>query len=234
MAKTWKVTVATGLILAVTVSLAASQDLENGRQAFREGDYGTVFRVLEPLAQEGIAEAQFLIGEMFLNGYSIPKVPAEAASLFRRAAKQGHAKAQFALSRLLSAGLGVERNAKLAAQWNLKAAMQGHGQAQLQMGYRCDLGDGVATDRQEAARWYVRAAENGAVDASVGLVYCAGSDIKEDFVAGYLWLSVYLESSPTDDRIREILSFCADEMSPGEIERAKARYAEWREEHAVK
>ena len=234
MVKTWKVTVATGLMFAVTVSLAASQDLENGRQAFREGEYATAYRVLEPLAHEGIAEAQFLIGEMFLSGYSIPKFPVEAASLFRRAAKQGHAEAQFALSRLLSAGLGVERNDWLAAQWNLKAAMQGHGQAQLQMGYRYDLGDGVAVDRQEAVRWYVRAAENGAVDANVGLAYCAGSDIKEDFVAGYFWLSVYLESSPTDDRIREILSFCADEMNPGELERARARYAEWRAEHAVK
>jgi TPR repeat protein len=217
------------LIFAVTLVCAASPELETGRQALIDGDHGLAFRMLEPLSQQGNADAQYLLGEMFRNGHLVPKDPVEAATLFHRAAKQGHAGAQFALSGLLSVGLGVDRNDKLAAQWNLKAANQGHVEAQLQMGYRCDLGDGVSANHVEAVRWYVRAAENGGVDSIVGLAYCSGSGVPEDLVSGYYWLSVYLESHPADEKIHELHASCGSDMTPDEFERAEAKFAQWRE-----
>jgi len=226
--------VGVALILAVTSVCAASAELEVARQALIEGEHAVAFRVLEPLSQQGNADAQYLLGEMFRNGYMVPKDPAEAASLFHRAAKQGHADAQFALSGLLSVGLGVDRNDRLAAQWNLKAAHQGHVRAQLQMAYRCDLGDGVSANHVEAVRWYERAAENGAVDPNVGLAYCSGSGVPEDLVSGHYWLSVYLESHPEDEEIRELQTSCGSEMTPNEFERAEAKFAQWREANPVK
>lgn len=232
MTRIRQVTLSVWAILAIAVLPAAAQGLELGREAFDDGEYLTALGVLEPLAHEGAPEAQFLIGEMFLHGYGIPRDPIEAARLIRSAAKQGHAEAQFALSGLHSVGLGVKKDARLAAQWNLKAAKQGHGEAQLQMGYRCDLGDGVQTDHEQAASWYVAAAENGAVDSNVGLAYCSGNGLEEDLVAGYFWLSVYLASNSADESIREVLSFCSAEMSPEEIERARAMFTEWLSETA--
>ena len=64
--------------------------------------------------------------------------------------------------------------------------------------------------------------------ALIGVAVVISVGIEKDLVAGHLWLSVYLESSPTDERIREILSFCVDEMNPEEFEQAEARFAEWK------
>ena len=43
-------------------------DFQKGKEAYEKRDYKTALRELEPLAQEGNADAQFYVGEMLYQG----------------------------------------------------------------------------------------------------------------------------------------------------------------------
>ncbi len=62
--------------------------------AFQRGDYATAIRELRPLAEQGVAEAQFNLGIMYNNGHGVPQDYAKAVKWYRKAAEQGYAEAQ--------------------------------------------------------------------------------------------------------------------------------------------
>src|SRR5215510_11489548 len=70
---------------------------EEGMRAYQSGDYPTAVSALLPLAQQGDARAQFLLGALYAQGHGVPQDYGAAAQWFRRAAEQGHAAAQFNL-----------------------------------------------------------------------------------------------------------------------------------------
>src|SRR4030095_12663603 len=46
---------------------------EEGIQAYKHGDYATAARAWLPLAQQGDARAQFLLGSLYAQGYGVPQ-----------------------------------------------------------------------------------------------------------------------------------------------------------------
>ncbi len=52
--------------------------------AYQRGDYATTIRELRPLAEQGVAEAQFLLGVMYDKGQGVPQDYAEAVSWQRQ------------------------------------------------------------------------------------------------------------------------------------------------------
>ena len=46
---------------------------EEGIQAYKKGDYATAARAWLPLAQQGDARAQFLLGSLYAQGYGVPQ-----------------------------------------------------------------------------------------------------------------------------------------------------------------
>ena len=46
---------------------------EEGLQAYKNGDYATAAREWLPLAQQGEARAQFLLGALYAQGYGVPQ-----------------------------------------------------------------------------------------------------------------------------------------------------------------
>jgi len=78
----------------------------------------TALRVWLEAAQEGDAEAQTIVGEIFQKGWST-SVPdyQQAENWYRKAAAQGHARAQINLGYLYEQGLGVSQNQAQAQQW---------------------------------------------------------------------------------------------------------------------
>ena len=60
-----------------------------GVDAYRRGDYATALRFWQPLAEQGNAEAQFNLGNMYKRGDGVPQEFAEATRLYRLAAEQG-------------------------------------------------------------------------------------------------------------------------------------------------
>ena len=76
-------------------------------------------------AEQGIAEAQFILGAMYDNGRGVPQDDAEAAKWYRLAADQGQANAQFLLGVMYGQPGGLLENHAEAAKWYRRAAEQG-------------------------------------------------------------------------------------------------------------
>ena len=95
----------------------------------RESD-SEALQWFERAARQGLAEAQFLAGNMYAYGLIV--LPADtdptplAATWYFEAARQGHASAQYSLGILFLTGSGVELNDAEARKWIARAAAQGH------------------------------------------------------------------------------------------------------------
>jgi TPR repeat protein len=89
---------AAALILAVSfASSVAAGPLEDIDAAFKKGDHETVLRLTRPLAEQGYAPAQGVLGASYAEGKGVPQDYAAAASWLRKAAEQGDAYAQYDL-----------------------------------------------------------------------------------------------------------------------------------------
>ena len=70
-----------------------------------------------PLAEQGNAGAQAMLGEMYGNGEGVPQNYAEALKWFRKAADQGDAQGQYDLGYSYDSGKGVPQDYAEAAKW---------------------------------------------------------------------------------------------------------------------
>jgi hypothetical protein len=92
----------------------------NGRQ-----DYVTGARLLRPLAEQGNAEAQAILGNMYRVGRGVPQDFAEAIKWYRKAVAQGNSMAQRSFGDMYEHGWGVAKDDAEAAKWHRMAADQG-------------------------------------------------------------------------------------------------------------
>lgn len=98
--------------------------LEPARAAIRIKDYSRAYRVLQPLARAGHAEAQYLLATLGRVGLADQVTPQQVQQWLTQAANQGHAGAAYALA-LLVAQLPTSNVAE-AQVWLAKAAELGH------------------------------------------------------------------------------------------------------------
>ena len=79
----------------------------------------------EKAAEQGDADAQYLLGRMYHNGEGVPVDMCRAVAWFRKAAEQGLADAQYLFGLLHHVGWWVVQEDKAtAATWFIKAAEQ--------------------------------------------------------------------------------------------------------------
>ena len=127
-------------------------DLARGVEAFRDRDYGSALRWLEPVAIAGEAQAQFMLGFMYQNGRGVPADPEKGVALLRQSAEQGHAYAQFSLASSYRFGIGVEQDLLDAHRWLLLSERNGYDPArQIRMVIEAELQpDQIARSREDA------------------------------------------------------------------------------------
>ena len=105
------------------VAISAAADFNTGLAAYNKGDYTTAAKEWRPLADQGVAAAQFNLGLMYYDGHGVPLDFAQAADWFTKAAEQDYAKAQYDLGAMYGVGKGVKRDYVQAYKWlNLCAA----------------------------------------------------------------------------------------------------------------
>ncbi|MCH2211043.1 MAG: sel1 repeat family protein [Fuerstiella sp.] len=109
-------------------------------------------------ADQGLAKAQFTVGQMYSSGEGATKDEVEALKWYRSAADQGHAQAQFTLGTMYSSGEGATKDEVEALKWYRSAAEQEHAQAQLNLGLMYSKGQGTPEDAVEAYAWLCLAA----------------------------------------------------------------------------
>lgn len=90
--------------------------------AYDRANYATALKVWLPQAQEGDAEAQNYVGEIYEKGLGIEADYVIAASWYRKAAEQGNTRAQINLGYLYESGLGVPRDLTVAMNWYRRAS----------------------------------------------------------------------------------------------------------------
>ena len=215
-------------IVAVVLATPVSAGFEEGKRAALQGDYAVAYQEWRPLAEEGHADAQFLLGLMYREGRAVPQDSAEAVLWLEKAAAQGHSDARFFLARAYREGRGVAQDFAEAARWFLAAAEQGHAKAAFTIGLMYRKGEGVRKDDREAARWYQKAALLGHAEArfTLGAVSEEGRGVEQDFVRAYAWYSLAETSGIELGAV--LRQRAARRMTPGQIAEAQALAKEWR------
>ena len=98
------------------------QSIDAAYAAYQNADYPSALRLSRPLAEQGDARAQSLLGLIYYNGRGVRQDEREAIRWFRRAADQGDAAAQLQLGIMYSEGRGVPQDYFEAARWYQIAA----------------------------------------------------------------------------------------------------------------
>ncbi len=147
---------------------AIAEPFEDATNAYLSGDYETAYRLIKPLAEGGLPEAQLNLGLLYEKGQGVPQDYAEALKWNLKAAEQGNAK---------------------ALKWYRKAAEQGNAEAQFHLGLMYDERRGVPQNYVEAVKWYREAAEQGFVEAQtrLGIMYFTGQGVPKDYVLAHMW-----------------------------------------------
>ncbi len=101
-------------------------DFENGLRAFKEGDFQEALRLLKSPAEEGNAEAQCILGNIYQLGLSIERDKDEAAKWYLKSANQGYAVASNNLAGMYLAGdFDVVNSKEEAMRWYKISKEQG-------------------------------------------------------------------------------------------------------------
>ena len=153
-------------IMGAFVDTAAAVGLANPRgdavaeadAAFQKGDYVKALKLARPLADEGNARAESIVGFAYYRGRGVTHDDAEAAKWFHRAAEQGDAPSRFTLGVMYGEGRGVPQDFAEAARWYRLAAEQGDAQAQYNLGLAYARGEGVTQNVVDAHMWFNLAA----------------------------------------------------------------------------
>lgn len=235
--RNWCAAIGAACLLAVCLAPAAVADtgvLADAEAAALRGDHARAIALIRPLAEQGIARAQYNLAISYVRGEGVERNDAEAGRWFRRAAEQGFAEAQNMLGlQLLIGAVGLPDPVE-ASRWLRLAADQGVTEAQNRLGTMYRRGEGVSKDEREALSWYRRAAETGYAPAqgNLGLMYALGQGTKPDQVEGYVWLDLAVTRQiglPRDmlDSFRSARDRIATRMTSREVADAQRRAAAW-------
>ena len=132
--------------------------VEQGVQAYDDGDYQKAKDILLPLAKAGVPKAMNMIGLMHDFGKGYPENTVLGCDWYQRSAKTGYVSAQSNLSTCYSLGDGRPKDMKKFLYWSQKAAEQGSKSAQggLAAYY-------VDRDREQYLYWAQKAAAQGSI-----------------------------------------------------------------------
>ena len=208
---------------------------EDASNAYKHGDYKTSFRIIKPLAEQGLTKAQFDLGAMYDNGEGVPQNFAEAMKWYRKAADQGHATALLNLGVMFTIGHGVPQDYAEAMKWFRKAADQGDASAQYNLGGMYYKGQGVRKDYAEAVKWFGKAADQGEAIAmrNLGVMYESGEGVRKDYVMAHMWFNLAASRNPSSEIGRRNENVkdrdnLASKMTPAQIAEAQKLALEWK------
>jgi len=149
--------------------------LEDGVAAFDNQDYDKALKLLKPLAEQGVAAAQFKLGFMYSSGAGVPEDDALGMAWNRKAVAQDYAPAKAWLLMLCIGPAGAPAQDCDPAYAAVKAkAEAGDPTAQSQLGGLFLLGrGGFQKDPARGIDWIRKAADQGDAKAQLqlGLIY---------------------------------------------------------------
>lgn len=150
------------------------------------------FLLFSSAAAAGYAEAQTMLGNMYMEGVGAPKNCALAENWYRKAAAADNPAALAGLGYLAAQGCGkTPKDFKAAARYYSRAAALGNPFAMLSLAAMHETGEGVAPDIHKALDYYTAAAELGDFAGAQGaaLILAADRAGKPDYDRAYVYFS---------------------------------------------
>ncbi|MEG0008113.1 MAG: tetratricopeptide repeat protein [Aeromonas sp.] len=157
----WLFIAVLGLVIWRLIPLSTEQELAAANRAWRVGHFEQATRIWQPLAEQGQARAQALMGWSHELGQGSEQDLAEAIVLYRQSAEAGDAFGQYRLGELYLRGVGVPRDLRIAFQWMDKAARNGDVPAMLKVGVLHLMGVNGRVEMAEAKQWLYQASQKG-------------------------------------------------------------------------
>jgi len=142
------------VLLILLIGTPAYADFQKGLDAAKSGDFATALKEWRPLANKGMADAQYNLGVMYRRGEGVTQDYEVAIEWFRLAAEQGNASAQSNLGAIYDQGRGVIRDPNAAFKWFKLAAEQGNNYSLFILGDMYEQGRGVTRDHIRAHMWW--------------------------------------------------------------------------------
>ncbi|OAD19538.1 TPR repeat-containing protein [Candidatus Thiomargarita nelsonii] len=139
------------------LAVEAEEAFAQAKVYYDKKDFTQAAPWLEKAAVQGHADAQSLLGSMYLIGRGVSRDTAQAIHWLKKAADQGHAEAQS----LLGAIYLVEKDFAQAYHWLQKSAEQGLADAQYLLGAMYYEGKGVAQNTARAYHFFSLAGAQG-------------------------------------------------------------------------
>jgi len=175
--------------------------LAEGERAEARGDNDAAARTYRRLADSGIAEAQFRLAAMLLEGRGLARDPERAKGLLDEASATGHPGALRLLGNLYEDGTAVERDPERAAALYEQAVAGGDLDARFYLG-RLHLrgGPGFPADPAKGFAMLREAAARGSFDAQLEIAesYRRGRGVRADQLEATRWYGI------AENRLREL------------------------------
>ena len=198
-------------------------------------DYAAAHRLLSPLADDGDAVAQEILGFMYARGEGVQRDDAAALRWFTLAANAGRVEAQFELGRIYRDGVGVEADGATALYWLCRAAKQDKTEAYYAVGELYLGQSGIEPNPAAASVWFLLAAEHGSAQAmySIGVRYAEGQSVPRDEVEALKWFDLaYGEAvGPFRDRVGRARVNLTERLMPLQVQMALIRSRDWMRTH---
>ncbi len=216
-------TVLIALLLSISCN-AFAQTFSDGSAAYDRGDYGEAFNIFLPLAEEGNAEAQTMIGYLYATGNGVPQNDDAALRWYTSAAEQGYALAQLNLGIMYENVRAGSGGVGLAQRWYRLAAEQGNAEAQFRVGsFSKTLAEIAGTTNRvpgsvriepdkeyaTALRWYRLAAEQGHIEAqyNLAMMYAEARGVPQNNTEAVNWFRLAARQGYADAQYRLGLAY---------------------------
>jgi len=195
-----------GLLLLLGNGLAVAADFYKGKTAYDSGDFKAALVEVRPLAEQGNADAQYLLGLMYSYGEGVLKNWETALKWNTKSAENGNIRAQYRLGFHYywghsDVGWSYDNGDKdKALKWFTKAAEQGWPEAQNKLGSMYANGMGVAENDKLALEWYTKAVGIGDYPHipavfNLGVMYEKGEGVLENNKTALKW---YVKAAAMD------------------------------------
>lgn len=93
---------------------------QRGSTFAQKGNIKKTIRWYRKAAEQGHAEAQYILGDFYYNGVGVTPDTIQAVEWYRKAAEQGHTSAQHMMGIAYENGYGIERSEPTAIEWSVR------------------------------------------------------------------------------------------------------------------
>lgn len=132
-------------------------------------DRKRVLHWLEQASIKGLRDAQYKLGEEYLESNEIVNHKSKGFAWIEKSARNGYTEAKYKLATLYKKGIGARKQYTKSARWFREAAKEGHVDAQYDLAELYLQGLGLPRNKNKAKKWLEKAADKGHMKAKIKL-----------------------------------------------------------------